>query len=161
MIASLQAGMPARVAAFNADPSNLVDIVTPATYTLGVIDAHAANPFPQLEAAAVEGTFGEWSVGRAEVNHDPRVNVVIWLQGVTGEIAPVYEQMLGMIACVIEVLRAPDACGAEVEIANDQGIYWRLSELIPLEMDSPEREIRTWLVPGFLQFRLEKVEHFS
>lgn len=153
--------MPARVAAFNADVANLVDIEVPATYTFGIVDTHAAFPFPQVEIAAVEGRFGQWGVARVEVDHDPTVNVVIWLQGVTGEIAPVYEQMLGMLKCAIEVLRAPDACGPQVEIANENGLYWRVSEMIPLEMDDSDRDVKKWLVPGFLQARLEKVEQFA
>lgn len=160
-LASLQADFPAQVALFNAEAANTVDIEAPQTYKFGIVEPHAAFPFPQVEVAAVEGSFGQWALERVEVDHDPRVNVVIWLQGVTGETDKEYERALGMIRCAIEILSRPDAFGPEVEISNEQGIYWRLSELIPLEMDDVEREVRKWLVPAFLQFRLEKVEHFT
>lgn len=160
-LASLQANMAGQVALFNAEGANTVQLTAPQTYKFGIVEPHAAFPFPQVEAAAVEGSFGQWGLARVEVDHDPRVNVVIWLQGVTGETDKEYERMLGMLRCAIEILSRPDAFGPEVEISNEQGIYWRLSELIPLEMDAPEREVRKWLIPGFLQFRLEKVEHFT
>lgn len=159
-LASLEAGMPDQVAAFNAEAANTVDLEAPQTYKFGIIDAHAAHAFPQVEVAVVEGSFGEWGVERTEADHDPRLNVVIWLQGTTGETSVEYEKALGLIRCAIEVLADKDAFGPDAEIANENGIYWRLSELIPLEMDDVNREVRKWLVPGFIQFRLESVVRF-
>lgn len=157
-IATLKAGMAGHVALFNAEPANTVDIEAPATYHFGIADDLAAHPFPQVEVAAVEGRFGEWTVDRVHADHDPTVNVVVWLQGVTGQIAPIYEQLLGMARTVIELLAEPGAWGPEIELANENGIYWRVSETIPFETDDATREVKKWLAPAFLQFKLEKIE---
>lgn len=160
-ILSLQTRMPDQVAAFNANPANPLDITVPATYHFGIADEHSLHPFPQIEVAAVEGRFGRWALNHTAADHDPTLNVVIWLQGVTGQIGPVYRELLGLVQCAIEILAQPGAFGGENELASDNGIYWRLSELIPLETDDPERQVRTWLVPAFLQCRLEVVEQFG
>lgn len=157
-LATLEAGFPGQVAVFNAEAGHQVSLEAPRTYHFGIADDHAAHPFPQVEVAAVEGRFGEWTVDRVHADHDPVVNVVIWLQGVTGLIAPIYEQLLGMARCTIELLADPGAWGPEIEIANENGVYWRVSETIPLEMDEATREVKKWLAPAFLQFRLEKIE---
>jgi len=158
---TLEAGMPAQVAAYNADPANEAVLDAPESYHFGVAHPLAAHAFPQVEVAAVEGRFGQWAVERTEADHDPTLNVVIWLQSGSGEAAEVYEQLLGMAKCAIELLRVDGAFGPEVEISNENGIYWRVSEAIPLEMDDEQREVKVWTVPVFLQFRLEKVERFT
>lgn len=160
-IASLTTYMPQQVAVFNAEPENTVDLVAPQTYHFGATDRHASFPFPQTEVAVVQGRTGRWTVARSAVDHDPWMNVVTWIEGTSGEVAPVYEQLLGMARCVIEVLSSNDALGPGVEIAQENGIYWRLSEAIPLEQDDSQRELKTWRVPVFVQLHLETVVEFG
>ncbi len=161
-IVSLKADLPGQIVLFNAEAANTVDLTAPATasYHFGATDTHSAFTFPQVEVAAVQGQTGQFAVGRVEVDHDVAVNVICWLEGLTGEVAPVYEQLLGMARVVIEVLSRPDAFGPEVELSNETGIFWRVSEAIPLDGDDPNREILKWRVPVFLQFRVETVERF-
>lgn len=161
-IASLQAGLAARVAAFNAETANQVDIVTPdsASYFFGGNDVLSAGAFPAVEVAASQGTLGSWTIGQGEVDHDPVVNVVVWQEALTGQIPPVYEAALGYVRCCLEVLRVPNAFGNGVSITQEQGVFWRV-DLLPYEMTDSEREFRKWRVPALITFRLEAVEKFQ
>ncbi len=161
-IASLQAGMPARIAAFNAEPANTVDLEVPldGSYYFGGNDVLSASAFPAVEVAAGQGTFGGWTVGRTEVDHDPIVNVVLWQEAGSGLIPPVYEAALGYARCVIETLRQPNAMGDGVEIAQDAGVFWRIDTL-PYDMTDDQRTFRKWRVPALVMLRLETVEKFG
>lgn len=160
-IASLKANLPARVTAFNAEPENVTKLTAPAddAYHFGGNDVLSASGFPQVEVAASQGSFGAWTIGRSEVDHDPIIQVVVWQEALTGEIPPAYEAALGFIRCVLEVLREPNAMGAGVEIAQEQGVFWRV-DLLPFEMTDTEREFRKWRVPALITIRAETVEKF-
>lgn len=160
-IAALERDMPAQVAAFNLEPDNTVELEVPASYHFGATDRHAAFPFPQVEVAAVQGQTGRFEINRRAVDHDVILNVVVWLEGTTGEVGPVYEQLLGMARCVIEILTPTDAIAAGAEISNERGVYWRVSEAIPLDQDDENRTLQKWRVPVFVQLRIEDVEEFA
>ncbi len=157
-IASLQANLPARITAFNAEGN--VQLTAPIAYHFGGNDVLSAEGFPQVEVAASQGSFGAWTIGRSEVDHDPIIQVVVWQEALTGEIPPAYEAALGFVRCVLEVLREPNAMGAGVEIAQEQGVFWRV-DLLPFEMTDTEREFRKWRVPALITIRVETVEKFG
>lgn len=159
-IASLQAGLPARITAFNAEVANQVDLVEPAAYHFGGNDVLSTVGFPQIEVAASQGTLGSWTIGRSEADHDPVVQIVVWQEAMTGQIPPVYEAALGYVRCCLEVLRAPNAFGAGVEIAQEQGVFWRV-DVLPFEMTDENREFRKWRVPALITCRVEAVEKFG
>lgn len=163
-IAQLQAAMPGQVALFNAEAANQVDIVAPATYHFGGQDMLNAYAFPQVEVAAVMGDTGQFGINRTEVDHDPRVNVAVWLNGDVGEIPALYEQTLGMVRCVIECLVPRGAFGPEVDIAQQGGVSWRV-DVLPFDptATSPQdgRDFQRWLGSGLVQFRLETIEQLT
>lgn len=163
-ILQLQTYMPGQAAAFNADARNSIDIEAPATYHFGGQDLLNAYAFPQVEVAAVTGDTGEFAIGRTRADHDPRVNVAIWLQGSEGDIPHLYEQTVGMVKCVIECLAPVGAFGPGIEISNQGGIVWRI-DVLPNDptATSPNegRDFQKWLGSGLVQFHLEAVEHFT
>jgi hypothetical protein len=165
-IAALQTNMPGQVAVFNAEPANTVDLDAPATYHFGGQDLLAAYPFPQIEVAAVTGDTGNWAIGRSEVDHNPRVNVAVWIDGADGggDIPVLYEKAAGYVRCVIECLSPTGAFGAGVELAQEQAIAWRIDP-VPFDPTSSTpaqgRDFQKWLGSGLVQFRLEDVEHFT
>lgn len=162
--ASLQTAMAGQVAAFNAEPANTVELAEPGTYHFGGQDLLAAFAFPQVEIAVVSGLTGAFAIGRREVDHDPRLNVAIWLDGEQGEIPTLYEKTLGLTRCVIECLVPPGAFGPGVEIAQQNGITWRI-DVIPFDPTASTpaegRNFQKWLGSGLIQFQLELVEHFT
>ncbi len=159
-IASLQAGLPAQIAVFNAEAANQVDLLEPAVIHFGGTDSLSANAFPQLEVAAMDGLTGAFDLDRTEFDHDVAVNVVAWQECLTGEVSQAYEMALGYRRAVCEVLLVKDAFGAEVEVAQEGGLTWRI-DVLPFEPTDDGREFRKWRVPTFLRFRLETVERFS
>lgn len=163
-IAQMQAHMADQVAAFNAEPANQVALVAPATYHFGGNDLLTAFAFPQVEVAAVTGDTGQWAIGHAEVDHNPRVNIALWLEGDQGEIPALYEQTTGLVRCIIECLSPAGAFGPGVQLAEEQAITWRV-DVIPNDptANSPEqgRDFQKWLGSGLIQFRLEDVEQFA
>lgn len=162
--AQLETYMPGQVTLFNAEPANQVEIVEPQTYHFGGQDMLSAFAFPQCEIAAVTGDTGEWAIARSEADHDPRVNVALWIEGAEGDIPTLYEQTLGLVRCVIECLNPVGAFGPGVEIAQRQGISWRI-DVVPHDptarTPSEGRTFQKWLGSGIVQFRLETVEHFT
>lgn len=163
-IATLETSMPGQVAAFNAEPANQVEIEEPQTYHFGGEDLLNAHAFPQIEVAVVAGDTGNFAIDRSEVDHDPRVNVAIWLEGDKGDVSQLYEQMLGLIRCAIECLAPKNAFGPGVELAQQRGISWR-ADTVPWDptASSPAqgRDFQKWMASGLIQFRVETVEHFT
>jgi hypothetical protein len=159
-IASLQAGMPGQVAAFNAEPANLAALEAPTVYHFGGQDVLDAFPFPQVEVFTPSGRTGNWAVQRVEVDHDLRLNVVVWTEGDTGEIPDLAEKALGYARCVIECLAPPDACGPRVELAQENAVVWQI-DVIPGDPTADGREFRRWRAPAFIQLGLETVERFA
>lgn len=162
-IASMKANMASQVAVFNADPASTVELLEPQTYHRGGQDILSAYPFPQVEVASVAGTLGPFAIGRAEGDHDPRVNVAIWLDGELGEIPDLYDKIQGLTRCVIECLVPNGAFGAGVQIVEAGGISWR-TDVVPFDPTSSTpaegRTFQKWLGSGLLQFQLQLVEHF-
>jgi len=164
-MAQLQTYMAGQVALFNAEPANAqVQIVAPASYWFGGQVLLSGYAFPQIEVAAVTGDTGAWAIGRSEVDHDPRVNVAIWVQGDIGDAPKLYEQTLGLKRCVIECLAPTGAFGPGVEIAQAGGISWRMDG-IPIDPTAASpaqgRDFQLWRGSALVQFHLEDVEHFS
>lgn len=158
---SLEANLPGQIAQFNAQPANMVELEVPRAYVFAADDPLGTTGpgFPVVEVAAMEGRTGRWAVDRTEVDHDAVVNVTVWHEGDRGELSPAYEMSLGLARCVIEVLRVPGAFGPQVEVANENGLFWR-ADALPADFTSDQREFRKWQIPVFLQFRLEAVERF-
>lgn len=165
-IATLQRQMPDQVAAFRAEPANQVEVDPPATYHFGGQDLLAAFPFPQVEVAAVAGDTGNWAIQRVSADHDPRVNVAVWVDGADGggDVPTLYEQTLGLARCVIECLAPVGAFGAGVELAQQGGISWRI-DVVPFDPTSSTpmdgRSFQKWLGSALIQFHLETIEQFS
>jgi len=73
-------------------------------YVFGATDIMDA--YPIIEASIMRGTIGPFSVGSAGVgdaDSTPTLQVIVWLQGVTGEIPGLYEAGLGYARCVVEM----------------------------------------------------------
>lgn len=158
-LTTLQAQLPAAIAAFNAEDANQVDLTEPVAFEFGAADPLVV--FPTIEVSATTGITGPWAIDRSEVDHAPSVNVVVWHEGERGELGPTYELSLGLTRCVIEVLRVVGAFGDGVEISNELGaVTWR-TDVIPADPVDPEgRDFLKWRVPVLITFRLETVERF-
>ncbi len=158
-IASLKAGLPAQIEQFNQQPENTVQLTEPVddAYYFGGNDTISANGFPAVEVAMMDGRIRNFAVGHLDMDHDPTMNIVIWLEGATGELPAVYEQALGLTRCALEVLLTPHAFGPGVELDNDRGVFWR-ADILPADPTSEAREFQKWLVPMFLQIALQTVE---
>lgn len=157
-LATLADGMPAQIAAFNAQPANAVQLTEPQTYVFGAVALMIAEPFPIIECAAVSGDIGNFTVARATGDHDLRLNCAVWTQSTSGDVPLLYEETLGLMRCVIEVLTPTGAFGAGVEIAQDVGISWR-SDVVPADLTAQKpadgRPLEGWLGSGLIQFRVE------
>lgn len=159
-LATLQANLPAHIAAFNAESENTIDLVEPVAYVFGADDPLGGAGFPVVEAAAMEGRTGQWSVDRTEFDHDAVVNVVVWHEGDRGELSPTYEMSLGLARCVVECLAPTGAFGDGVEISQDGGVYWR-ADVLPADPTDDARSFLKWRVPVFVGFKLETVERLQ
>jgi hypothetical protein len=163
-IAALQAGYPAKVAAFNSDPANLVDIDTPQTFHFGGQDMLVSFPFPQVEVAVIDGSIGPFAQENTDSDHYPQANVVIWLEGKSGEIPTLLEQAYGLGFAAKDILVVPRAFGDGVEIQNRAGaVYW-MQDVIPA--DPTDDELRSgrfkrWRTPFFLRFQLDLVDQLG
>lgn len=159
-IASLQAGMPAQVAQFNAEAENTVDLEAPATYHFGGQDLLSGYAFPQIEVAVVDGQMGPWAVEHVDADHFPTCNVVCWLEGDQGEIPILYEQALGYGRCILECLAQPRAFGGNAQVSERQAVYWRV-DTIPADPAADGRTFQKWRTPFFARFPLDAVERFA
>lgn len=163
-IATLKASMPGQVDQFNADPASTVELPEPQSFHRGGQDLLSAFAFPQIEVASVSGTLGPFAIGRAEADHDPRVNVAIWLDAEQGEIPDLYDKIQGLTRCVIECLVPTGAFGGGVQIVEQGGVSWR-TDVVPYDptASSPAegRSFQKWLGSGLIQFALETVERFT
>lgn len=158
----LQAHYADHVAVYNAEPANLIDLEVPASYVFGA--ATVMDVYPILEATILDGTMGPFSVGQAGVgdaDSTPRLNVVLWLQGVTGEVPDLYEAGLGHVRVIIEQLCEQGALGANAEVAGDRSdaIDWRV-DTIPGGPANVERELRKWRLPCQVSFAVEAVDNW-
>lgn len=159
-MASLEAELPAHVAAFNAEGASAVDLETPAEYVFGANDPKTA--YPSVEVFVLEGTLGPFSLGQAgvgEADHDPQLVVTVWIMGDDGEVPRLYEQALGYARVVIEVISEDGKLGPDAEVsAGEDAIAYRV---MPGELVEEERNLRRWRVPVVIRFRLEAVERWQ
>lgn len=163
-LASLEAEMPAHVAAFNAESENGVALDVPAAYVFGATDVMDA--FPIIEAAILRGTMGPFSVGTAGVgdaDSTPTLQVIVWLQGLTGEVPSLYEAGLGYARCVIEILTVDEALGdyAEVSGTMSDAISYSVEGPLPASPADTEREFQKWKIPVVVEFVVEAVDHWA
>ena len=156
-LATLEAQLPALVAAFNADPDNTVVLDAPATYHFGATDQLSAFPFPQIEVHATSGTFGDFGVGRVEVDHDIAVNVIGWQEAFEGDVPSAYERAAGLCKVIIEALIQPAAFGPNADVPNSAGVAWRI-DVVPDDAAVPDREFKKWRLASMVRLRLETVE---
>lgn len=162
-LTSLEQQFPAHVAAYNAEPANAVDLETPPRYVFGA-DA-VMDVYPVVEVSSLDGAMGPFSVGTAgtgDADSTPTLNVVVWLQGVTGEVPDLYEAGLGYIRCVIEILCEFGALGDNAEVSGqiEDAIRWTIDS-IPGGPANVERELRRWKLPCQVSFRIEAVENWQ
>ena len=157
-IATLQANLPAQIAAYNAQAAAVVELVEPSEYVFGAADPLILAAGPVVEVAAVQGTTGLFTVDRAAFDHDPRLTVCVWHEG--GELSTAYRTSLGLARCIIETLTQDGAFGAQVEVSNQTGVEWR-TDAIPTDPTDDGRAFRKWRVPVLIIFRLEAVEAFG
>jgi hypothetical protein len=162
-LATLEAGLPDQVAAFNAQPENDVVLTAPQTYVFGALPLLSSVAHPIVECAGVSGDLGNFTIRRETADHDLRINVAVWAQGQTGDVPALYEETLGLIRCIVEVLTPVGGFGPGVELANDLGVSWRC-DVIPADLTAASQEagrtIEAWRGSGLLQFRVEPLETF-
>lgn len=166
-LATLQAGLPAQIAVFNAESQNTVDLTTPVAYVYGADDPLGVAGFPVVEVAAATGTGHGSSVSLGTVgsdfDHQIQLTVVCWHEGDRGELPTTYEMSLGMARCIIELLLVDGALGATAKVAEDATgplFTWR-TDALPADLTSDAREFTKWRVPVFIQFAVMAVETFA
>jgi hypothetical protein len=155
--AALIAGLPARITAYNADSANLLDITTPdaGSYYLGGSDLLEANGFPAIEIYIGRGALGRRDVGNVEIDDDPVLVVVVWAEGVTGEIEDLYETVTGLGQCVLGVLLARGAFGTTADLKNQPNAVTYDYAIAPADPTAKDRPVEKWRTAGLLQFMLE------
>lgn len=163
-IASLEANFAAHVSTWNAEPANTVAIENPVEYAFGV--ATDLIVYPVVEVSIVDGGFGPFSVGQAGVgdaDHTPRLQVVVWQEGTTGEVSDLYEAAIGYVRCVTEILIDDGALGDNAEISGTapDAIRYRLNPPLPVDPSSVDRQLRKWRVPTTVEFLIEAIETFT
>lgn len=162
-LATLASEMPAHVAAFNAEAANTVDLVEPVAYVFGATDVMEA--YPVIEASILRGSFGPFSVGTAgvgEADSTPTLQIVVWLQGTTGEVPDLYEAGLGYMRCAVEILTVDGAVGDDAEVSGtrDDAITYSVEGPIPVDPTNVDREFRKWKVPIVIDFVIEAVDRW-
>jgi hypothetical protein len=154
------AGLPARVAAFNGEPGHGVQLVAPDAdrYFRGGNDVLSDGSFPAVEVHIASGSIGPFAVGRVEADVDDRVIVVIWAEGEKGEIPDLYEQIVGLGRCALELLIPAHAFGPGVEIANETGAVTYDYSIVPGDpVNEESRDFDRWRTAAMLSFKVEDV----
>lgn len=165
-LASFEAEFPSHVAVFNAEPANAgAQLEDPKEYAFGAADPLGALGYPVVEVSSLEGSLGPFSTGTGGVgdaDSDPRLNVVVWLEGSTGEVRDLYEKGLGYIRCVIEIGCEEGALGdnAEVSGSQERAIEWSIDP-IPGGPANVDRELRRWKLPCAVSFAIEAIERWQ
>jgi hypothetical protein len=155
-IATLEADLPAAIVAFNAEAN--VQLTMPTSFEFGAADPLILTEGPVIEVSVPSGQSDGFSIGHAEWDHNPRLNVCVWHEGDRGQLATTYEMSLGLARCVIEVLSRDAALGDQVDVPKATGaLTWR-ADVIPEDPTAEGRDFRKWRVPVLLQFALETVE---
>ncbi len=165
-IASLraQAGMPARVAAFNAE-ANGVTLTVPAAYAgalepprpglayvFGGLPQHGAGEFPVIEVAIPDAVVQNFSLEQWDGDLESSVVVAVWAGRTGGEDFPLlYEKVLGYARCISEVLIVPGAIYPSEEVRRIRYAF----AANPDRRDKSEME--TFKFGGFLFFTTDGV----
>ena len=157
-IASLKAGMAARVAAFNAEPENEVALVEPAddSYIFGGDDQLERHTAPIIEVYISSGELGEADIERAMQDVDDRLVVTVWAEGVSGEVPEIYETVVGYGRCILEVLLQTGAFGEGAEIKDQPGAVSYQYLTIPTA-SAEDRSFDQFRTAGVFSFALEDV----
>lgn len=162
---ALETHFPDHVAAFNAEADNAVDLDTPAAYVFGAANEHVA--YPVVEVSILDGTLGPFALdgdqaGPSDADHTPALNVVVWLMGTTGEVPALYEQALGYVRVVVEILAAQGSLGPDADVsAGPNAIRYRIVDVIPADPADVDRELRRWRIPVAIEFTVEAVERWQ
>lgn len=163
-LATLEEEMAEHVAAFNAEGENEVELEVPVDYVFGATEVMDA--YPLIEASILRGQMGPFSVGDAGVgdaDSTPVLQVIVWLQGVTGEVPPLYEAGLGYARCVIEILTVDGALGPDAEVSGtrDDAISYSVEGPLPVDPADVARELRKWKIPIVIDFVVEAVDRWQ
>lgn len=163
-ITALQTNMAAHVAAFNAEAANLVDLTVPAEYVFGASAEMIA--YPVVEVAVLNARMGPFSVGQAGVgdaDFTPTLQVIVWQEGLTGEVPEIYEAGLGYARCVTEILCEHGALGGDADVSGvrEDAVAWRVLEPILQNPEAEDRRIRKWKVPLVVSFIVEAVDRWQ
>lgn len=157
-LASLRAGLPARIAVFNAEgnaqltvPADDLGALSPPRpglgYVFGGMPHAGAGEFPKIEVAIPDATAEGFDIAQIEGDLSSSIVVACWAGRTSGEDFPtVYEQVLGYARCVTEVLLAPDAIYPH---ENVDRVRWAFAA----NPDRRERdEMETFTFGGFVFF---------
>lgn len=159
VVAALEAQLPAQLDAFNAEAGHNVTLAHPTAYIAGAQVPLGSTGFPVIEVAAKQGTTGAFTIDRLAFDHDVSLQVIAWHEGEAADLALTYEASLGYLSCCAAVLLPTGQIAVGVEVANDNGFFWRIDAL-PTDTGETERSQRM-RVPLFMQLRLEVVEQFD
>ncbi len=158
-IASLRAGLPARIAIFNGEANGAtLDIPTdddgpiaPTRPELGYIFGGRphipAGEFPSIEVAVPDAIAQNFSQSQIEGDLDSSLVVACWAGRTAGEDFPLlYRKVLGYARCVTEVLLVPDAIYPRETVQ-------RIRFAFAANPDRRDRsEMETFTLGGFLFF---------
>lgn len=157
-IASLRAGLNARVDVFNAEGNAQLDhpaddggLLAPMRPELGYVfggNPHiGAGEFPKIEVAVPDAVVSNLSLAHVEGDLDSTVVVACWAGRASGQDFPtLYEQVLGYARCVTEVLLQPDAIYPRETVE-------RIRFAFAANPDRRERdEMETFTLGGFVFF---------
>lgn len=161
--ATLESQMAAHVAAYNAEAENVTDLADLVGVVFGATDEKIGYPY--AEVAILDGVFGPFSVGTAGVgdaDHTPTLQVVVWLEGDSGDAPKLYEQGIGYVRCVVETLTVDGALGPEAEVSGTRSdaIRYRFEGPLPQDPATDGREFRKWRFPVVVDFVVEAVDHW-
>jgi hypothetical protein len=153
-IASLRAGLPARIAIFNGEGN--AQLVVPAD-DAGALEPrrpgqYGAGEFPVIEVAIPDAIVQNLSVAHVEGDLDSSLVVACWAGRTDGQDFPtLYEQVLGYARCVTEVLLQPDAIYA-------REVVERIRFAFAANPDRRARdEMETFTFGGFLFFTTQGI----
>lgn len=152
-IATLKAGLPARVAALNAAATDFeITDVPDQDYWPG--GQPTLGRYPAIEVSAFAGELFNLAVGQAEADTDVEVAVVCWVamdDAIGGDFSNLYRAATRYGRAILETLLVPDAFGAGVVV--ERASYRYAANPTP-----GERELRELVCAAMLFFTLGDVE---
>lgn len=156
----LQGSLAAKIAAFNAEPANQVDltVVANANYYPGGTDV---GVYPRIELHVPRAALGRASIGNDERDLDQRLVIVIWDEATTGEIPELYEKLAGYVRCILEVILQEDVLGDGVEIADQADAVVVEYSVLPDAPTDESRTIEKWRGAALVVLELEDVAHIQ